>query len=293
MNKIIPFLLAAAAAFSAADSVDFNMKLSDLDGKSVTLKEFKGKKLILLYFSTTCPSCRQDAEYLAEVMKSRPCVTPVGIITSGDPEKDILGQKGRIHFPGALFYDRFKAFKAAFKFERVPRTVFADEKGAIKEIIEEFYPGNFKDVFDLNLAGVCGMPPYEKTMKERYYGASLCRYCHAEVYDWWKATPHGEAFKVLSKRYFRKSGYRAGDEKKMDPEYLRYATTGFGEEDGYSSEKDMRHLQGVQCEQCHSRAGPHDGRGVTDYEAACVRCHTSTRDPLFEYRKFLKKMGHP
>jgi hypothetical protein len=98
----------------------------------------------------------------------------------------------------------------------------------------------------------------------------------------WKKTKHGkEAWASVPAKY------------QSDPECLKCHTTGFGEPGGANASEDVRYLQGVQCEACHSSAGPHDGEGVSDYEERCVRCHTSARDPVFNYSSGVKKLSHP
>jgi thioredoxin-related protein len=281
------------SVYSAAEKFNYDLSLVDLDGKKSTLKPFKGKKLIILFFSVNCASCKVAVSRVEELMKGKTCLFPVGIITAGDPEKTVVGAKKKFRFPGPLYYDREKSFRNAYGFEFVPRTMFVDENGEIRGIIEEFYQANYDFVFDLNVRKACGEAHLEKSLSGRFYGRAVCRYCHLKEDSAWKADRHAKAYATLAEKYFKKTGYRKGDEKRMDPECLRCHTTGFGETGGAGTAGEIHHLQGVQCEACHSRAGPHDGEGAGDYEEQCVRCHTSVRDPVFNYSSGLKKLSHP
>jgi peroxiredoxin len=49
---------------------DFSVEA--LDGKTYSLEDFKGKNLLLLFWSTSCPICQKDLPKLNESLKNRP-----------------------------------------------------------------------------------------------------------------------------------------------------------------------------------------------------------------------------
>lgn len=77
MKKILAILAAAAmtmifqaSAFALADGTqvkDFTLK--DLAGKSVSLSEYKGKIVVLNFWATWCPPCRQEMPEFNELSK--------------------------------------------------------------------------------------------------------------------------------------------------------------------------------------------------------------------------------
>lgn len=116
-------------------------------------------------------------------------------------------------------------------------------------------------------------------------GAQACRVCHEEQYQDWLATPHADAFEMLS------------PEAKTDPACIGCHSTGISE--GF---------QGVQCESCHGAGtdywpgyvmrDPFLARalGMTDATnpQTCGRCHTSDTPSVrgFDLQRDLHKVNH-
>jgi len=167
--------------YGLPDRLDYQVRLQDLDGKAASLVPYKGKTMLILYFSVTCPHCKVVRQRVLEKMKGKSCLQAVGIITGGDMMTDILTTRPELKFPGPLFYDKDRLFKDRFDFQKVPRVVFVSADGRILSLIEDIYLDNIGELLDLNITRICGGKPFQTTMHNRYYGASVCKPCHARI----------------------------------------------------------------------------------------------------------------
>ena len=118
-----------------------------------------------------------------------------------------------------------------------------------------------------------------------YLGVSKCGECHQPFVESWKKTRHAAAFSSLE---------RAG--KSKDPECVKCHTAGFGEKGGFYSAKTTPMLTNVQCEACHGPGSEHlldfskPMQPVTEH--VCLKCHTKSASPDFNYPVYLEKIKH-
>lgn len=112
-----------------------------------------------------------------------------------------------------------------------------------------------------------------------YRGAAACAECHPAQHANWLATYHAKAWETLEK---------AEEGGADDPECVSCHTSGFLLPGGPSRIEDTVPLRGVQCESCHVPKGAHPGsRFGKVNEETCVVCHSETRDPNFDFKKYL------
>lgn len=118
-----------------------------------------------------------------------------------------------------------------------------------------------------------------------YLGVSKCIECHQPFVESWKKTKHAGAFPTLE---------RVG--KSNDPECIKCHTVGFGEKEGFYSAKTTPMLTNVQCEACHGHGREH----LLDFskpmqpmaEHVCLKCHTKSTSPDFNYPVYLENIKH-
>ena len=108
LSKLLTLVLAAALSVAAAWAQDDDavyatdlvkagekapaFKVKDLSGKEWTLKDFKGKYLVLDFWATWCPDCRKDMPAMKALyeqsLKSKKKIAFVGV--SADTDKGAL-----------------------------------------------------------------------------------------------------------------------------------------------------------------------------------------------------------
>jgi peroxiredoxin len=286
-------ILACFSFLPAQVKLNYNIKVRDINNKVVNLRSHKNKAVLFLYFSMTCKSCAKALDMMEKHTAANKCLTVIGIITSSEEKDEFLEKRKKAAFPPVQYYDEFKQFKSQFGIAHVPATICIDTAGSVAYEKIRFRKENYADVLAVYTAKVCGRPPFQEKMENRYYGNAVCELCHLKIFRAWEKTRHAAAYKTIAKKFFKRSGYREGYEKKLNPKCLKCHTVGFPEKTGFSQYKPSKHLTGVQCESCHSAAGAHDGLGTEEYEEKCTGCHNTVRDPTFNYKNGLKKLDHP
>jgi hypothetical protein len=153
-----------------------------------------------------------------------------------------------------------------------------------KDIKEDINVRKALKEYDAKVAGL--LKDDSKPLAEgSYLGVSKCGECHQPFVEKWKKTRHAGAFSSLE---------RAG--KSGDPECIKCHTVGFGEKGGFYSAKTTPMLTNVQCEACHGPGSEHlldfskPMQPVTEH--VCLKCHTKSASPDFNYPVYLEKIKH-
>ncbi len=116
------FLWCAAAQGACPDdakAANLNFKFKDLDGKSVSLSDYKGKVILLDFWATWCPPCRKEIPGFIELYNSYKSRGLVVIGVSMDDTDDIADVKRyaaqiKMNYPILLGFGREDELKPAF-----------------------------------------------------------------------------------------------------------------------------------------------------------------------------------
>ncbi|HEX5226931.1 MAG TPA: TlpA disulfide reductase family protein [Bryobacteraceae bacterium] len=119
-----------------AKAVNLNLSLKDLQGKSVTLADFKGKVILLDFWATWCPPCRKEIPGYIELYNKYKSRGLVVIGVSMDEDDDIAMVKSyaaqiKMNYPVLLGYGREEELKPVFGELPLPTTFVIARDGRI------------------------------------------------------------------------------------------------------------------------------------------------------------------
>ena len=109
-------------------------KLPDLSGKPVSLADFKGKVIILDFFASWCPPCRQEVPDFVELQKSYGdkgfAMVGVALVSAG--EAKAFADKIGVNYP--ILIDDGKVSIAYGPIRSIPTTFVIDRSGKIVKL---------------------------------------------------------------------------------------------------------------------------------------------------------------
>ena len=131
---------------SNESKIDFETKktdftLIDQNGNKVSLSNYRGKKVVILYWAVWCPPCKEEVPIINELSKEYNDAIFLTIVspTLGENseyktyQEEIAAyiQKNNIEVP--VLIDEGKKCLDIYGLERYPCTIFVDEYGDIRE----------------------------------------------------------------------------------------------------------------------------------------------------------------
>ncbi|MGB9679327.1 MAG: TlpA family protein disulfide reductase [Thermoanaerobacteraceae bacterium] len=111
-----------------------DFKLKAVNGKTISLSDFRGKKVILNFWATTCPYCKAEMPALNQFLKNHEKDTVILAIDLGESVSKVqqyLDGKGYI-FTVLLDQDLNTAYD--YKVQFIPMSYFIDKDGVIRAI---------------------------------------------------------------------------------------------------------------------------------------------------------------
>ena len=131
---------AAGLPPSAANGSAPAFSLTDIDGKKVSLADFKGKVVILDFWATWCPPCRKEIPDFITIQKEYADrgVQIVGVALDELPKVQAFARENGMTYPVLIGNDGVVAQYGGI--EGIPTTFIIDRKGKIVERFEGFRP---------------------------------------------------------------------------------------------------------------------------------------------------------
>jgi len=141
---VVLVLLAApsvAVTLSPGDNAP-NFSLKDIDGIKVSLDQFRGKTVVIAFWSTWCSRCEEELTFLKESFGKRNDV--VVLLINQDSEKSVsllrvrtLKEKLGITFP--ILMDEGLALWDDFGINALPTSIVIGKNGVVKMVEPNFY----------------------------------------------------------------------------------------------------------------------------------------------------------
>lgn len=255
-----------------------------LEGRALTRADLSGRVVVLMFFSPTCPHCHKALEFFQKLADEleRPDLAIVAVSVQ-DRKYVVQDLKERLELRFPLYVDSESAiFKDFAHVGTVPDMLILDRESRV--IARHVgMTSRLEALMTMQVKHALGVENPILLDARGYSGEEFCSVCHPQQHDTWSLTHHAYAFTTLAEH---------GADR--DEECVGCHTVGFGEPGGYSLESRQRFLEGVQCENCHGRGGPHQSPefAAKGYEAACATCHTPEHSLRFVFGERLPLVSH-
>ncbi len=260
------------------------------DGADFRLAEHIGKPFVLIFFLHTCPHCHEALRAMQPVLDAmpeaaRPALFGISIVNKPSTVLAELKREELDFFP--VLGDGDGSIARSYGAARaVPVTYMVDADGRIQARTEGWRADRDGALTRMRLNRLAAQPVPILLHKTGYSGNEFCTVCHENQTVTWELTNHAGAYDTL---------VRHGADH--DGECVSCHVVGYGKPGGFSiaTAAALPSLEGVGCETCHGRGGPHlSPNHVTEnnYEPICATCHNPEHSLGFEYAKFLPQVSH-
>ena len=264
------------------DAPDFSVV--GIEGGTLSLAELRGEAVIVMFFLHTCPHCHDALRFLRleRAALGADSFRIVAISVQNRPD-DVRRMGSGLELDFSLYLDPDGSAQRAYAHtSAVPDTVILDREHRVVGRHGGFEP-RIEALIGMSIREAIGAANPILLVRDGYSGADTCTVCHSSQHSTWSLTNHAYAFDTL-----------VDHGENRNPECLPCHTVGWEEKGGYTPETPRAYLEGVQCESCHGRGGPHQTPDFVaeGFEKVCLSCHTAEHSLRFEFAKRLPLVSH-
>ena len=255
-----------------------------LDGKKLELSSLENKVAVVVFFLHTCPHCHDALRFLNALKKQIPrddfAIIPISIRNMQMAVEDMAKQ---LDVQLALYMDPDKKAQDKYRGTGGVPNIYVLSRDHKIVAHHEGMDARIQALLTMEVRKELGVENPILLAKDAYSGEETCRVCHEQQHATWSLTTHAFAFDTLVER-----GEQANEE------CVACHSVGFKQKGGYSMELRQPQLEGVQCENCHGRGGPHQSPDFAKqgYEAVCKGCHNPQHSLRFNFAERLPIISH-
>lgn len=114
-----------------------NFELTTLDGETVSLHDYRGKKVFINFWATWCPPCRAEMPDMEKLYKSREDIEILAVnLTSSEQNEEVVGEFVEdfgLTFP--ILMDRNADVSTMFQVSAYPTSYMIDSEGRIQSVV--------------------------------------------------------------------------------------------------------------------------------------------------------------
>lgn len=141
------FSYAAAPLKAKTDESAFDFVLLDLENKGVSFSALRGKPVILFFWTTWCPYCRNELKELndkqKELSRTNTQVLAINIEESIDKVQKFINNRT---FSYKVLLDKDAAIASRYSVLGVPTYIYINKKGNIVSYSNYFSQAKYEDI---------------------------------------------------------------------------------------------------------------------------------------------------
>ena len=119
------------------DNVAPDFQLSDLEGRTVSLSDFRGKPVLLNFWATWCGPCRAEMPFIQDVFEDKRFSEKGLVIVAvnlGESRSKVVQFMEDYGLSFDVLLDTSRNVGQAYNIRGIPTTFFIDKDGIIKDI---------------------------------------------------------------------------------------------------------------------------------------------------------------
>lgn len=116
-----------------------NFKLKDINNNEISLKDFEGKKVVVVFWTSWCPYCRREIQsvnaLLNKINKDEIIILPINVGEDSEIVKKFMNIN---KYDFTVLLDENMNVSEIYNIESIPTMIFIDEDGNVYDIQKQY-----------------------------------------------------------------------------------------------------------------------------------------------------------